>query len=178
MMARAVFWRSAMLAVVGLLSLCAARAAGDITTGSVSGLAVPRFVSLKADRVNVRRGPDMGNEVTWVYTRAGLPVEITAEYDIWRRIRDWEGAEGWVHHSLLSGRRTAVVTAKSKTPEELIPIYERADAGSDVAARLQPGVLGTIKRCSEGWCRIVGEGFDGWIPEERLWGVYPNEDVE
>ena len=70
---------------------------------------MPRFVSLKSDRVNVRAGPNKDQDVAWVYTRAGMPVEITAEFENWRRIRDWEGAEGWVYHSLLSGRRTAVV---------------------------------------------------------------------
>src|SRR5262245_19459591 len=91
--------------------VAAARAAGD-TAGPKSGLPVPRFVSLKPDRVNVRGGPTRDHEVTFVYTRAGLPVEITAESDNWRRIRDWEGSEGWVYHSLLSGRRTAVVMPK------------------------------------------------------------------
>jgi SH3-like domain-containing protein len=166
------------LGVFVLLGLSPVRAASDLAAGSASGLAVPRFVSLKTDRVNVRRGPTKDNDVTWVYTRAGLPVEITAEYENWRRIRDWEGAEGWVYHSLLSGRRTALVTAKVKTADELIPIYEKADIHSDLAARLQPGVLGTVKRCASDWCRIAGEGFDGWIKQERLWGVYPNETMD
>src|SRR3954468_13893752 len=92
--------------------LCAelACAAGEIAAGSVSGLPIPRFVSLKSDRVNVRAGPNKDQDVRWVYTKAGMPVEITAEFENWRRIRDWEGAEGWVYHSLLSGKRTAVVS--------------------------------------------------------------------
>ena len=77
---------------------------------------MPRFVSLKSDKVNVRGGPTKDHDVTWIYTRAGLPVEITAEFDNWRRIRDWEGSEGWVYHSLLSGRRTAMVTARRRRP--------------------------------------------------------------
>ena len=100
--------------------------AGDVGTGSVSGLPIPRFVSLKSDRVNARSGPNKDQEVRWVYTHAGMPVEITAEFENWRRIRDWEGAEGWVYHSLLSGKRTAVVVPKSK--DELVPLYENADA--------------------------------------------------
>jgi len=78
-----------------------------------SGLPIPRYVSLKSDHVNVRAGPTKDNDVAWVFTRSGLPVEITAEFENWRRVRDSEGAEGWVYHSLLSGRRTAVVTMKS-----------------------------------------------------------------
>jgi SH3-like domain-containing protein len=167
-----------MLAALALVGVGPAWAAGDLGNGTASGLALPRFVSLKADRVNVRRGPTKDNDVTWVYTRAGLPVEITAEYENWRRIRDWEGAEGWVYHSMLSGRRTVLVTARTKTADELIPIYEKADVRSDLAARLQPGVLGVVRRCVGSWCRITGEGFDGWIDQARLWGVYPNESVD
>src|SRR5437764_2736610 len=104
---------------------------------TTSGLPVPRYVSLKSDHVNVRAGPTKDNDVAWVYTRSGLPVEITAEFENWRRVRDSEGAEGWVYHSLLSGRRTAVVTMKSKN--ELEPLYDRADQTSAVSARLQAG---------------------------------------
>jgi SH3-like domain-containing protein len=153
-----------------------AQSAGELTTGSRSGLPIPRFVSLKPDRVNVRAGPGRDHEVTWVYTRAGLPVEITAESENWRRVRDWEGAEGWVYHSMLSGRRTAVVQAKEK--DALVPLHAKADAGAEVIARLESGVLGSVKQCTGTWCRIVGPGFDGWVAQERLWGVYPNEKVE
>src|SRR5215831_14614717 len=164
------------LGVLMLTGWSQVQAASDVVTGSVSGLAVPRFVSLKADRVNVRRGPDKENDVAWVYTRTGLPVEITAESENWRRIRDWEGAEGWVYHSMLSGRRTALVKAKEK--DTLIPLQAKPDASSEVIAKLQTGVLGTVKSCTGTWCRIFGNGFDGWIVQDRLWGVYPNEKVE
>src|ERR1700759_3805135 len=95
---------------------------------SASGLPGPRYVSLKSDHVNVRAGPTKDNDVAWVYTRSGLPVEITAEFENWRRVRDSEGAEGWVDHSLWPDRRTAVVTMKSK--DELAPIYDSADPHS------------------------------------------------
>ncbi|MDC7787530.1 SH3 domain-containing protein [Rhodoplanes sp. TEM] len=150
---------------------------GALPTGSVSGLPVPRFVSLKPDRVNVRAGPTKDHDVTWVYTRSGLPVEITAEYENWRRVRDWEGAEGWVYHSLLSGKRTAFV-ARAKGSDDLVPVREDADPRAPVTAQLEPGVLGTVKRCDGTWCRFVGDKFDGWIAQERLWGVYPNEKVD
>jgi SH3-like domain-containing protein len=154
----------------------AARAAGDLATGSVSGLPVPRFVSLKSDRVNVRAGPTKDQDVRWVYTHVGMPVEITAEFENWRRIRDWEGAEGWVYHSLLSGKRMAMVLSKSKA--ELVPLYEGADAESAVTARLQSGVLGALKSCDGTWCEFSGKGFEGYIRQERLWGAYPNEKVD
>jgi len=142
---------------------------------TTSGLPIPRYVSLKSDHVNVRAGPTKDNDVAWVYTRSGLPVEITAEFENWRRVRDSEGAEGWVYHSLLSGRRTAVVTMKNK--DELAPIYDHADPDSAVAAKLQAGVVTTVKKCTTSWCHVTGNGFDGWIQQERLWGVYADEQV-
>src|ERR1700761_9236228 len=143
------------------------------TATTASGLPVPRYVSLKSDQVNVRAGPTKDNDVAWVYTRAGLPVEITAEYENWRRVRDSEGAEGWVYHSLLSGRRTAVVTMKHK--DDLASLYESANATSSITARLQAGVIAQVKKCSSDWCHVYGSGFDGWIEQQRLWGVYADE---
>jgi SH3-like domain-containing protein len=162
--------------LVAAMPVLAAHAAGNMANGPVSGLPVPRFVSLKPDKVNVRGGPTRDHDVTWQYTRAGLPVEITAESDNWRRIRDSDGAEGWVYHSMLSGRRTAVVTAKNKS--ELVPLHAKADVQAAVTAQLQSGVLASVKSCTGAWCRVVGAGFDGWIAQERLWGVYPDEKVE
>ncbi len=157
-------------------------AAGIATTAdakdsalSTSGLPIPRYVSLKSDHVNVRAGPTKDNDVAWVYTKAGLPVEITAEFENWRRIRDSEGAEGWVYHSLLSGRRTAVVTMKTKN--DLALLYDRADVQGRVAARLEAGVVAQVKHCASGWCHVAGSGFDGWIQQQRLWGVYADEKV-
>lgn len=164
--------------LTGMLLALAVTTAQAREGGQGSGLPVPRFVSLKSDRVNVHSGPTRDHDITWTYMRAGLPVEITAEYDNWRRVRDWEGSEGWVYHSLLSGRRTGLVQANPKTHEEYIPIYASADATSAVTAKLQRGVLGKLKHCTGTWCRIIGEGFDGWVEQDRLWGVYPNEKVE
>ncbi len=166
----------AALALAGLAGNAQGALAAKDATGPVSGLPVPRYVSLKSDHVNVRGGPTKDNDVSWVYTRAGLPVEVTAEFENWRRVRDSEGAEGWVYHSLLSGKRTAVVTLKSK--DDLAPLYDRADPTSAVAARLQSGVVASVKRCTSGWCRVTGTGFDGWIEQQRLWGVYADEKID
>lgn len=144
--------------------------------GRTSGLPVPRFVSLKADKTNVRAGPSKDQNVAWVFTRAGLPVEITAEFETWRRIRDSEGAEGWVYHSMLSGRRTALVGPWLK--DGAVALHGKADADSGVKARVEPGVLGSVKDCDGHWCRFFGDGFDGFIEQEKLWGVYPDEKVE
>ncbi len=148
-----------------------------------TGLPVPRFVSLKTDRVNLREGPSKDHRTAWVFQRAGLPVEIVAEFETWRRIRDAEGTEGWVLHSLLSGRRTALITPWVKGGAEPVPLYERAGDRAEVVARLQPGVIANVKQCGGAWCRIIvpqtdGRDLDGYIRQDRLWGVYPNEKVE
>jgi SH3-like domain-containing protein len=144
--------------------------------GPVSGLPMPRFVSLKSDRVNLREGPSKDHRTVWVFQRAGLPVEITAEYDKWRRIRDSEGAEGWVLQSLLSGRRTALVAPWKKI--DTLPLRAQASSNAQISARLQPGVLGNVRKCDGVWCRIYGDGFDGYIEQNNLWGVYPEEKYE
>ena len=171
-------WRHdrAALSVAAVLVFAPAKA--DDSVGPVSGLALPRFVSLKADKVNLRAGPTREHDVTWVFTRAGLPVEIVAESENWRRIRDSEGTEGWVYHSLLSSRRTAVVAPWSKEKNETFSLRQSDDKNSRVTAALQPGVLASVKNCDKKWCRIFGDGFDGYIEQERLWGVYPNESIE
>jgi SH3-like domain-containing protein len=161
-----------------------ARAAGD---QDGSGLPLPRFASLKSDHVNVRGGPTKDHDVAWVYTRPALPIEITAEFENWRKIRDRDGSEGWVYHTLLSGKRTAYVArpkARSATAQpikvqpDLVPLHAAADGASSLRAMLEPGVLGTVKRCDGHWCHLTGAGFDGWIEQSRLWGVYPNEKIE
>jgi len=144
--------------------------------GPVTKLPLPRFASLKTDRVNLREGPSKEHATKWVYERAGLPVEITAEFEIWRKVRDSEGVEGWVLHSLLSGRRTALVTPNKKG--ENSKLYARAAASADLAATLQSGVIVNIRNCDGAWCLVDGDGFKGYIEQVKLWGVYPDEKVE
>ena len=120
-----------------ILALAGSAAIAADGAGTTTGLQVPRFVSLKSDKVNVRTGPTKDHDVAWVYNRAALPVEVTAEFENWRRIRDWEGAEGWVYHSLLSGKRTALV-APSKNKDELLPLHYKPDAASAVSAVSTP----------------------------------------
>ena len=169
-----VLFRTVLAAHLALIGAAGAARAGNDT--SPSGLPVPRFVSIKADRVNVRGGPDKDHDVAWIYTRVGWPVEITAEFEDWRRIRDSDGAEGWVYHSLLSGKRTAVVQMKPKT--DLVPLHAEPDDTSPVVARLQVGVMGEVKACTGTWCRLIGSGFDGWVAQHELWGVYPDEKFD
>lgn len=141
-----------------------------------SGLPLPRFVSLKSSRINVRRGPGQDYEIAFVYVRAGLPVEIVQEFENWRKIRDADGDEGWVFHSLLSGRRTALVAPWER--DGTFALRAAADPEARPVAYLQPRVMADVAACEGTWCRLRGEGFDGWIEQERLWGVYPSEVIE
>jgi SH3-like domain-containing protein len=161
--------------LVVLSILCASSAVAD-PVGSVTKLPLPRFASLKTDRVNLREGPSKEHATKWVYQRAGLPVEITAEFEVWRRVRDSEGVEGWVLHSLLSGRRTALVTPYKKG--ENSKIFVRPSESADQAATLQSGVIVNIRTCDGAWCLVDGDGFKGYIQQPKLWGVYPNEKIE
>ena len=174
--------RVALALFAALAAPSAASAANEQPVGKVSGLPVPRYVSLKTDRVNLREGPSKDHRTAWVFQRAGMPVEITAEYEVWRRIRDAAGTEGWVLHSLLSGRRTAVVMPWAKPGQQPLPLYDRQDEGSSVVAQLQSNVIASVKKCDSGWCRLViaqpGRDLSGFIRQDRLWGVYPNEKVE
>lgn len=140
-----------------------------------SGLPLPRFVSLKAEKVNVRRGPSSDHKVAWVFQRKGLPVEIVAEFENWRRIRDSEGEEGWVLQNMLTGKRTALV-APWRTGQ-FIPIYEARDAAGRLVAKVEAGAVGEVDTCTGDWCRISVGGYDGYIEQIMLWGVYPGERV-
>ncbi len=165
---------SLMAAAILLTSLVSGARAQQV--GSVTGLPLPRYVSLKSDRVNLREGPSKEHRTVWLFQRAGLPVEITAEFDTWRKIRDSEGSEGWVLHSLLSGRRTVIISPWKKGAE--MPLFARAAENTDKVANLQTGVIANVKRCDRGWCRIYGAGYDGFMQQKLLWGVYPDERVE
>lgn len=144
--------------------------------GQSTGLPIPRYVSLKSDRVNLREGPSKDHRTSWVFQRAGLPVEITAEFENWRRIRDAEGTEGWVLQSLLSGKRTALVAPWKRG--DVFPIFAKPLEGAGVAAKLQSGVQGSIRKCDGTWCRISGDGYDGFIQQTVLWGVYPGDKFD
>jgi SH3-like domain-containing protein len=157
------------------MALWATFAAAD-SVGTVTGLPLPRYASLKTDRVNLREGPSKDHATKWVYQRAGLPVEITAEFDIWRKVRDSEGVEGWVLHSLLSGRRTALVGVGKKGA--VYKIYAQPRGGGGVAATLQSGVIANVMTCDGAWCLIDGEGYKGYIEQVALWGVYPDEKIQ
>lgn len=143
-----------------------------------SGLPLPRFVSLKSGRVNSRIGPGVNYSVDWMYTKSGLPMEIVQEYDTWRRVRDADGAEGWINQSLLSGKRTAIVAPWQRGKGSTINLLGDPSKEAAVVAILEPGVMGTIKSCNGQWCEMTFAGHSGWINQSSLWGAYPGEKVK
>jgi SH3-like domain-containing protein len=149
-----------------------------------AGHPLPRFVSLKSDRVNVRKGPGTNYPIAWVFEKAGLPVEVVREYGVWRQVRDSDGAEGWVIQNLLSGRRTAVVApwernAKSRTTS-VKPTAVHADASesSTIVAYAEAGTLAGLISCDKSWCQISISDHRGYIAQSKLWGVYKDEAIE
>ncbi len=137
--------------------------------GSETNLPLPRFVSLKASEGNVRRGPSLSHKIDWVYTRRNMPLEITDEFGHWRRVRDKDGAGGWVHYSLLSGARMVIVE------QDLLPLYVKPDAGAQVNAYAEAGVVARLGACDAKWCRISADGMKGWAVKGALWGVTEGE---
>ncbi|MDJ0686852.1 MAG: SH3 domain-containing protein [Alphaproteobacteria bacterium] len=134
-----------------------------------SGLPVPRFVSLGSDEVNMRTGPGVRYPVQWVYQREHTPVEIIAEHDTWRKVRDAEGVEGWVHRAMLSGRRSVMVK------ESILTLRRDPQPSAPAVARLGPGMVATIEACDVDWCAVSVQGYDGWLRRAGVWGLYPNE---
>lgn len=165
----------AALALATVLSgLCAAPAAAVGADGT--GLPLPRFVSLRAEQVNMRTGPGVRYPIDWVYLRPALPVEIIQEWQNWRKIRDPEGAEGWVHQSMLSGRRT-VMTLRDGSPH---PLRDAPQETAAPVAFLEPGVQAHLIQCPRqaAYCRVEVDGREGWLRRGAFWGVYRNEFIE
>ncbi len=140
-----------------------------------SGLPLPRFVSTKSAPVNIRMGPSRDHEVAWTFVKAGVPVEITQEFDIWMRIRDSEGQEGWVQKTLISGKRTALVAPWEK--KGTTTMRDRPDAAARIVANVESGVLVDVSECSGTWCRVSANGVKGWMEQGRVWGVYADENI-
>lgn len=176
---RKMSFRTAFIAVLGVMLAGFAPAASPVmaqtTAVGPSGLPLPRFVSLKSGKVNLRIGPGLNYPVEWLYLRSGVPMEIIQEYDNWRRVRDAEGAEGWINQSLLSGRRTAIAAPWQQGMETELLLRDKPDTTSRIVAKLEPGVVGTIKACNGTWCEMDFSGHRGWLSQTQIWGAYPGE---
>lgn len=140
-----------------------------VNVGPVTGFPMPRFVSLRATEANARRGPSASHRIDWVFTRSGMPLMIVAEYGNWRRVVDRDGAGGWMHYSLLSGERTAVIEVPA------LPLYSRPDRTSPIRAEASIGVVGHVAECDGTWCLMDVGGYRGWVDPGALWGVDPGE---
>ena len=169
------------LALAGLLAITApaALAQAVATSGGANppplrkgtGLPVPRFATVRAEETNVRTGPGPRYPIDWVFKRKGMPVEIVGEYENYRKIRDWQGAGGWVHASLLTGKRYVIVTT-ANAPLRKTPATSAAEV-----ARMEVEVVAQVKSCSGDWCRVQASGHVGWIERRHVWGVYRGEVV-
>jgi SH3-like domain-containing protein len=185
--ARATRSLKALGPVLVILALCEVAAAQDdgsqpaaepsaITpdapaAGRSTGLPVPRFVSLGADQVNLRYGPGREYPISWVLARRGLPVEIIAEFDAWRKVRLHDSDEGWIHSSLLSSRRTIVIK------DEIAELRRTPADDARVVLRAEPGVIGELLDCEGEWCRVDIGGRRGWLRHQAFWGVLPGETL-
>lgn len=159
------------------MSIIAAVAPAHAAATGPSGLPLPRFVSLKADRVNMRVGPGRGYQVEWLYLKRGLPMEVIQEFDNWRKVRDSEGNEGWILHSLLSGKRTAIVAPWEQGAARLIDMMATPSKEAGLTARVEPGVVAQVSECEGDFCLIEAKSVKGYVARADLWGVYPDETV-
>lgn len=136
-----------------------------------TGLPLPRFAALRSEETNVRTGPNTRYPIDWVFKRKSMPVEIIAEYENWRKIRDWQGAGGWVHQSLLTGKRSVTVSAKEAI------LYKTPATNATEVARLQTEVICLVKSCNGEWCRVQAGPHVGWVERSKVWGAYKGEVV-
>lgn len=177
--ARLAFPRFFAVLLMVVASLFMSAPAAWAQAESVSGLKLPRFVTTRSNPINVRVGPGTKYDIAWNYTVSGIPVEIIQEFDTWRKIRDMDGMEGWVHQSLLVGTRAGYVTPLLANGE--VTLHAGRSAESGVRARLAPGVRVNISECDGDWCTVSagqpGEraNFSGYVRQEEIWGVYPDE---
>ena len=141
----------------------------EIQRGQVTNLPIPRYVSLKTNEANARRGPSLSHKIDWIYKRQNMPLEIYAEYENWRRVRDFEGLGGWIHYTLLSGKRYVLIK------NELLEMRLLPSVESQVIAKVPQFNIANLDKCNKDWCRIIDNGYKGWVLKSEIWGVYNNE---
>lgn len=157
-------WRI-FLPLLALACVALAQAEASTRVGRYSGAALPRFEALKADRVNLRRGPGLDYAILWVLKREGLPVRVIGEHGHWRRVELHDGERGWIHQALLSTRRTAIFV------DGVGELYATPASTGRLAARVETVTPVGLIECALDWCRAERGGRRGWAPKRRLWGV-------
>ncbi len=138
-------------------------------------LPLPRFASLKSNLINLRTGPGERFPIDWVYKRQDLPVEITDEFEHWRKIKDFEGTTGWVHKKMLSGKRTVMTR-----PDQKIVLYKKEKENAAPTAYLNGLIILTVIRCEalSPFCKVRLQDLTGYIKKNEVFGLYPNEEVD
>ncbi|MEM7423155.1 MAG: SH3 domain-containing protein [Pseudomonadota bacterium] len=164
-----VLGRLAVAASVFAATLQSPVAMATDAVGTVTKLPLPRYVSLRSNEINVRRGPGLDYRKDWVFRRSGWPVKVVEEYGDWRRIIDQDAAGGWVFHAMISGRRTVVITG------DRVVFRDKPRATASATAEAEQGVVATLRACEEIWCELEADGYVGWVPKAVIWGVEPGE---
>lgn len=170
--ARTLFALALCLAPLAFATPLRAQTAEEVARGPVTGLPMPRYVSMKASEGYARRGPSRTHRIDWVFKRRHMPLLVTNEYNQWRQVQDREGAGGWMHYTLLSGNRSVIVEA------ERLTLRRRPDLGAPASAELTAGVVAWLEECVDGWCALEVEGAEGWAEAAALWGIAPGEVVD
>ena len=134
-----------------------------------SGFCVPRWVSLKKGEVNARKGPGKDYPTIWTYHAKGLPVQVVAETEDWRRICDSQGVASWVSRAMVDGRRTVIVLGNTAMALRGKPLNTGPPAGA-----LNAQTLASLDRCQGPWCKVKVGSVSGWAPAQSLWGVAPS----
>lgn len=163
--------RAGTLAILAACLVATSGAAQERQVARKTEGDITRFASLRADDVNVRAGPGVRYPVKWKFVQRNMPVQIIAEYDTWRKIRDWEGAEGWVHRAMLSSRRSLIMIGQGQT------MRKNATDDSAAVARLATGYVVMVSRCERIWCEVEADGYEGWIKRDKVWGIFPGEKL-
>jgi len=130
-------------------------------------------VSVKSDKVFVRSGPGVRYPIKWVFKKKGYPIEVIQEFDTWRKIRDHEGEEGWIHQTLLSGKRRALIIEPKG-----VTIFKKPIIDAKPVAFLEENVVTAVNQCAATFCQVEISGFKGWIERKSLWGVYEAEQIK
>lgn len=140
-----------------------------------NGVNLPRFVSTRSNHINARSGPGARYPIEWVYMQKGAPVEIIAEFELWRKIKDWQGSESWIHKSMLTGKRTVKVINPGENN-----LYAKDDYKSKVIAKVEDEVVGEVDKCpaNNSFCRIKFANITGWIPRANLYGLHSGEIID
>ena len=157
-----------------MISFSPVRAQGPADEGE-TGLTIPRFVSLRSNHINARSGPGARYPIEWVYMQKSAPVEIIAEFELWRKIKDWQGSESWVHKSMLSGKRSVKVIPPGENN-----VYAKDDFKAKIIAKVEDEVVGEIEKCpvNNSFCKIKFASITGWVPRQNLYGIYPEEIID